>query len=323
MKERIHVPVLWKQVLDEISPQSGDTVVDATLGSGGYTRSLCERVTPNGVMIAFDRDKKAIDDFLKKKSLGVFPEMSGMTDEKNLFLIHANYSDIDIELSERNIFSVDGIVADLGISSDQLLDSEKGLSFLGEHPLDMRLDTQESVPTAYDIVNTWDEDSLARMFWKNSQEKHAHTIAQKIIEKRKKSLIRTTKDLSDIIESEIFRKHTKIHPATKVFQALRMEVNREEYHLKIFLEKAIRLLRVGARLAVVSFHSGEDRLVKECFRVHARGCICPSSFPLCRCNQKPQVQLVQKKPICPSEEEIRINPRSRSAKLRVVEKIYE
>ena len=314
-----HVPVLLEEVLYHTRLEPGMTVVDATFGRGGYTREIVRRIFPGGTLLAIDRDQKALD--RGEKELDWKEILSDVREKEHIHFAHANYSQLDEVMQEYGLHQADAIVADLGISSEQLDDTERGISFLKEAPLDMRLDQSEDVPTAYFIVNTWDEKRLAKMFRENAQQEYAEQIASFLVEKRKKEPLRTTRDLVGAIEEVHAKTKPGIHVATKVFQALRMEVNKETDHLKLFLDKAITMLSPGGRLAVVSFHSGEDRVVKEVFRENARGCICPTTFPLCRCGRLPRIRICTKKPLTPSLEEIKKNNRSRSAKLRVVEKL--
>ncbi|EKE25310.1 MAG: Ribosomal RNA small subunit methyltransferase H [uncultured bacterium] len=216
--------------------------------------------------------------------------------------------------------SVDGILADLGISSDQLED-ERGISFQKDAPLDMRMNLSEGM-TAADIVNTYSDKDLIRVLKEYGDEQYARSIVSSIMKRRVEKPFETTFELVEAIESSVpgeYRRK-KIHPATKTFQALRIEVNKELDSLKAFLFQAVDLLKPGGRMAVITFHSGEDAIVKHTFRENARGCICPPEFPVCLCGQKPLVKIITSKPIIPSEEEIQENPRARSSKLRVIEK---
>ncbi|NCU41433.1 MAG: 16S rRNA (cytosine(1402)-N(4))-methyltransferase RsmH [Candidatus Moranbacteria bacterium] len=318
-KSAKHIPVLLQEALDSISIKPKDIVVDATLGGGGYSREILRKNMPGGILIAIDRDPDAIEAF--RKALSQEEEFNNLEEGKDFYLICDNYSHLTEILGELGIKKVQSIVADLGISSDQLADLKKGLSFSLDALLDMRLNSTESIKTASHIVNHWNKENLIRLLRDNAQESNALSIVNAILEARKKAVIRTTKELADIIERLSNGKRGKIHPATKTFQALRIEVNAEKEHLKFFLNASIEKLESYGRLAVVSFHSGEDREVKRIFRTNARGCICPDGFPLCRCGYTPRIKIIQKKPLCPSEKEIQENPRARSAKLRVIEKL--
>ncbi len=315
-KDTKHIPVLLQEVMDTILIKPKDNVVDATLGGGGYAREILRK---RGVLIAIDRDPDAVEAF--RKALSQEKEFQSLCEGKDFHLVCGNYSQITEILDSLDIGKVQSIVADLGISSDQLADEKKGLSFSLEALLDMRLNSTESIQTASHIVNHWNKENLIRILRDNAQEFNAVSIVNAIIEARKKSVIRTTKELAEIIENSAQGHRKKIHPATKTFQALRMEVNAEMKHLEVFLNASIEKLESCGRLVVVSFHSGEDREVKRIFRTNARGCICPNEFPLCRCGYVPRIKILYKKPISPSEKEIQENPRSRSAKLRGVEKL--
>ena len=312
-----HIPVLLDEVLSHLNIKPGDVVVDATLGAGGYASVFAEAVAPGGTLIAIDRDKEAVQAFLERADQAAYWGLS----EERTRIIHGNYSNIREILRDGGVDYTGAIAADLGISSDQLDDPDRGLRFDSETSLDMRLDRSEDTPSVRDMVNGWSEERLAEVLFRNADEKHSRKIARKIKERRKESPIATAKELAEIVESAVPRKGRSIHPATKTFQALRMEVNRELEHVERFLREAIECLCPGGRLAVVSFHSGEDRLVKEVFAEYAKGCVCPPEFPVCRCGRLPSIRKVTGKPIRPSEEEIRKNPRSRSARLRVAEKV--
>ena len=237
-------------------------------------------------------------------------------------LIHDNYASLKERLSSLDISSVDGIMADLGISSDQLADEKRGMSFQIDAPLDMRMDLSKGM-TAAEIVNTFSEEELIRILREFGDEKFARSIVKNIVARRNENLFKTTFELIEVIGQSVpgEYKRKKIHFATKTFQALRIEVNRELDSLRSFLFQAIELLKPGGRLAIITFHSGEDAMVKHMLRENARGCICPPEFPVCRCDKKPIIKLITRKPIVPSEDEIKENPRSRSAKLRVAEKV--
>jgi 16S rRNA (cytosine1402-N4)-methyltransferase len=310
-----HIPVLLDEVLSYLQLQPGMTVVDATLGGGGYAREIVRRISPRGIFIGIDRDYEAI---LRVKSE---LEELGETLDVSVYLVHRNYSEIQDVLRELGKKRVGGIVADLGFSSLQMDDGQRGLSFMKDGPLDMRFDRESDTETAEEIVNNRDVKELELIFREYGEEKYARNIARAIEEYRKGSLIATTKDLREIIENVVKRKKEKIHPATRVFQALRMEVNQEMHHLEKFLEASLDVLDICGRLSVVSFHSGEDKRVKMFFRENARGCICPKTFPMCRCGRLPRIKIITKKVIKPKEEEVRINVRSRSAKLRVAERL--
>jgi 16S rRNA (cytosine1402-N4)-methyltransferase len=314
----IHKTVLLEETIEALSLKEGMTVVDATLGGGGHALKVLEKIGKKGTLIAFDRDNDAIVRF--KKSAEMI--LAGESAEKHIILLHDNYSALKDRIISSGISKVDAIVADLGISSDQLADSERGISFQTDSPLDMRMDQTKGI-TASVVVNTYAEQELARILEEFGGEKFAKKIAREIIAYRTKGEIKTTQELVGIIASAIPEKfkHGKIHFATKTFQALRMEVNEELKSLESFLLQAIELLPPEGRIAIITFHSGEDALVKKVLRQNARGCICPPEFPVCRCGAKPLLKLITRRPIIANEEEVSRNPRSRSAKLRVAEKI--
>jgi 16S rRNA (cytosine1402-N4)-methyltransferase len=308
--QTIHKTVLLKETVEALNLKEGAVVVDATLGGGGHSRLVLEKIGKSGTLIAFDQDNLAIDRFKKEFKGG------------SIKLFNDNFSMLKDRLSLINISSVDAILADLGISSDQLGDPHYGMSFQADGALDMRMD-KRNPKTAEIIVNSYSENELADILKKYADERYAKRIAGAIIRKRSEKRIMTTLELVDVIRGSIPAQyaHQKIHFATRTFQALRIEVNEELTVLEEFLAQAVDVLKKGGYLSVITFHSGEDILVKKFFRENARGCICPPQLPLCVCNNKARVRLVTKKPIVPSTQEIIENPRSRSAKLRVLEKI--
>jgi 16S rRNA (cytosine1402-N4)-methyltransferase len=309
MKETVHVPVMMKEAIELLQLKKGMTVFDATLGGGGYTLEMYKYIMPGGRLICCDRDKRAIERFKKK-----FPEIA-----KNIEIVHLNYSNIRKILKILKISHIDAIVADLGLSSDQIEETDRGFSFSDTGRLDMRMNKSSEL-TAWHVINEFTQDDLIKLIFEYGDEKFAHKIVKEICAHRP---IFSAKDLSNIIVEAIpnnVQRKMKIHPATKTFQAIRIIVNDEFEHLKIFLTDGIELLQRSGYFSVVSFHSGEDRIVKNIFRANARGCICDVDMPVCRCNNKPKVQIITKKPLVPSSEEIHNNPRSRSAKLRCVQK---
>lgn len=317
MSETIHIPVMLSEVLEGLNLKSGDTVVDATLGGGGHAISALSRIAPNGRFFAFDRDAEAILRF--RQRVGREKVFENMLEEGRIVLMQRSFSDIGEAIRERGVSKVSAIFADLGLSSDELEDPQRGFSFLREGPLDMRFD-QSGGETAGDIVNGANQETLARIFREYGEVRDAGRVARALVNKRKEKRFETTVELAECVKDISRDRHASIHPATKIFQALRMSVNDEMASLEKFLGEAIELLEQGGRIAVISFHSGEERMVKRIFREDARGCVCPKEFPICRCGKKARLHLVTKKPIVPSEEEIRANPRARSAKLRVAER---
>lgn len=319
MDEIRHIPVLLEETVDGLGLRSGCTVVDVTLGSGGHSLEILKRILPDGLLIAMDRDALALDRFRTRLQSIDWARQALL--EGKIQLFHKNYAEMDQVLTEAGVEGVDGIVADLGFSSDQMDDPARGLSFLQEGPLDMRLDQSEQF-TAERIVNSYSEESLTQVLRDYGDEKFAGRIARSIVSARDKQPLVTTLQLAEVVKQAIpaQKRFGKIHPATKTFQAIRIAVNHEPEHLRVFLPQAVSALKSGGRVAIISFHSGEDRIVKQVFRENAGGCICPPDFPVCRCEQKPRVRLVTKKPVAPSAEEIARNPRSRSARLRIAEK---
>ncbi len=311
MKEAKHIPVLLQESIESLGLMPGSIVVDATFGGGGHSKVIRKKIGSTGTLIVFDRDKYALERYQKNHTL-----------EKNLLFAHANYSEIETVLQNFGITSVDAILADLGFSSDQIEDPERGLSFLNEGPLDMRLNQEDTVTAAH-LVNNCTEEELVDIFLRYGEESRAQVMARVIVDTRKEKEFTTTIELANIIEKRFPRKNygKEIHPATKVFQALRIAVNQESEHLARFLEGAVRVLRPGGILSVISFHSGEDRQVKIFLQAKSKDCICPKEFPVCRCDTRAKVKILTKKAVRPSEEEVRQNPRSRSAVLRVAQKI--
>jgi 16S rRNA (cytosine1402-N4)-methyltransferase len=313
----IHKTVLLNEAIESLNLKQGMVAIDATLGGGGHASKVLEKIGEGGKLIAFDLDIDAINRFKKK----IEASGSGRLD-KNIILLHDNFSALKDRLVSLRVSSVDAILADLGISSDQLQDKERGISFQTDAPLDMRMDRTRG-NTAADILNTYSEQQLTKILKEFSNEQYAHTIARNIVSERNKNQITRTLQLVEIIGRSVpgAYKRKKIHYATKTFQALRIEVNRELESLNSFLSQAVEVLKPGGRLAIITFHSGEDALVKYTLRENARGCICPPEFPVCQCGKKPFIRLITHKPIVPSSGEIEGNPRARSAKLRVIEKI--
>lgn len=311
MNSTRHIPVLLQETTIALQVKPGDIVVDATFGGGGHTQVLLEQVGKTGKVIALDCDRSAIDRYQKEYSV---PE--------NLFLVHSNYSELSSVLKNLQIEKVNAILADLGFSSDQIEASERGLSFLADGPLDMRLDQSEGL-TAEVLVGTLSVSDLARLFRKYGDEPQALKIAKAIERARKEKPLTSTRELSVLIEKVMPRRKGRQaqHPATKVFQALRIAVNQEHEHIVRFLESTADTLVKGGRVAVISFHSGEDKIVKHFFSEAAKDCVCPREFPVCRCDKIALFRIINKKGIHPTDEEITKNPRSRSAVLRVAEKI--
>lgn len=312
-----HKSVLLEETVEGLNLKEGMMVVDATLGGAGHSIEILKRILPTGRLIAIDRDAEALERFknkIKKENLNIKDE--------NLILVKDNFANIDNVLESLNIEKVDAIMADFGLSSDQLDDNERGFSFNSKTSLDMRMDKSQEL-TARDIVNKYTREDLNRIIRDLGEEKFASRIAQKIIQAREIEEIKNTDELLNIISQAIPEKykHKKIHWATKTFQAIRMEVNQELESIKKFTQAAIERLNPGGRLAIISFHSGEDRITKNIFKEAQVNCVCPVEFPICRCTTRAKVKSVAKKPIVASEKELIENPRARSAKLRIVERI--
>jgi len=300
-----HIPVLLQPILDYLLP--AERIIDGTLGAGGHTAALLEHGA--GEVLGLDVDLMALD--IARGRLAPFGECA--------HIVHASYATMREQARRLGWEGVDGILLDLGVSSMQLDVPERGFAFMHEGPLDMRFDPNSGQPSAADIVNTWDEAELADLFYKYGEDSRGRKLARAVVAGRP---YRTTRDLAGVIEKAIpRRKGDKIHPATRAFQALRIAVNNELGVIEQALPEAIKLLRSGGRLAVISFHSLEDRIVKQTFKLESTDCICPPKTPVCVCGHKAGVKLLTKKPIVADETEIARNPRSRSAKLRVVEKL--
>lgn len=303
----MHKSVLLQEIIDLTAPKRGDVFIDATLGAGGHAKAVLEKIGSSGKLLAIDRDESALE-IAKKKLSGA-----------NVKFAKGNFQDLAEIAREAGFTGVNGIIFDLGASSMQFDEAERGFSFSKHAKLDMRMDKSQDL-TAEEVVNTYSEAELARIFRQYGEEKAAKRVASQIVKTREQSPIIWTDQLSEVVGRVIKRK-TKIDPATKVFQALRIEVNGELSALQSALPQAVSLLKPHSRLAVISFHSLEDRIVKQFIEEKSKGCKCPPEFPKCVCGIKPELKKITKKPVTPSEDEIRENPRSRSAKLRVAEKI--
>jgi 16S rRNA (cytosine1402-N4)-methyltransferase len=304
---------MLSEVVNFLNCRPGSVYVDGTLGGCGHARAICEKIIPGGTLVGIDQDIEAISNAetaLKKYS-------------SNIHLIHGNFDRLPEFLEQLKIDSVDGILLDLGLSQHQIENSGRGFSFQKDEPLDMRMDVQ-SRPTAEKLVNYLSQQELKKLFVEYGEEHRATQITKNIIRIRRRQKIRTSKQLAQIIIDSIPAKAAskqKIHPATRVFMALRIAVNRELERLEIFLEQAVDLLNPGGRLCILSFHSLEDRIVKQRFKALEKGCTCAPQLPQCVCGQKPQLRLLTKKVARPTEEEVAANPRARSTRLRAAEKI--
>lgn len=310
-----HQSVLLDEVIHYLKPQPGQKFIDCTLGGGGHTLGILKRTLPGGKVLGIDLDNEAIkatDQKAKELKL-----------KNNLVLVQDNFRNIGRVAKENGFGKVDGILLDLGLSSAQLHNHDRGFSFLSEGGLDMRFGHQTKI-TASEILNTYPEKRLYEIFKNFGEERLSKPISQKIIEIRRQTPFASSQQLVDLVAAiykKYYRHDSKVNPATKVFQALRIAVNEELENLEEVLPQAIKLLAKGGRLAVISYHSLEDRTVKNFFQQESKGCICPPKMPVCQCKHKKTLQIITKKPITPTEEEITLNHRSRSAKLRIAEKI--
>lgn len=300
----MHIPVLLKETIEFLSPQSGEFIIDATIGGGGHAAEILKKIGDRGTLLGIDLDKDAVADC-----------QSRFADYKNVILVNGNYADLPEILKQKKLPKADGLLIDLGFSSRQLEKSGRGFSFLKDEELDMRYRRETENLTAAEIINQYSEKELADIFWKYGEERHSRKIAKKIIEERKKKRILTTFDLAEIIKKSVPKNYERgrIHPATKVFQALRIYVNDELGNLEKILKKFPKILKLKGRVVIISFHSLEDRLVKNYFREIAKQRKIKIFPP-----EADQPRAETKKPIRPNEEEIRKNPRSRSAKLRAI-----
>ncbi len=311
MSEFYHVSVLLNECLDALNIKSDGIYVDGTLGGAGHSSQIVQRLT-TGRLIGIDRDEIALEAASKRLE----PWSDRVT------LVHSNFCEIASVLQELNIPGVDGILLDLGVSSPQLDDGERGFSYMADAPLDMRMNRRDAL-SAWDVVNTWPQEELKRILFDYGEERYAPKIAAAICRRREEKPIETTLELVDIIRSAMpsAALREKQHPAKRSFQAIRIAVNDELGSVEKVMGDAIDCLNPGGRLAVITFHSLEDRIVKSAMSAASKGCTCPPNFPVCVCGKKPKVSLVSRKPITSTEEELEANPRARSAKLRVCEKI--
>jgi len=306
-----HVPVMAQEVMDYLVTGTEGVYLDCTIGGGGHAKKILEATSPHGRLVGIDVDPQAIE--LARENLSSYKD--------RVLLIHGNFADLDQILSQHGISEIDGILADLGASSFQFDTPDRGFSFRYCGPLDMRMDKTSGHPVLEDL-NRMDASELADIIRGFGEERWAKRIAERIVEARRRSPIKTTTQLADIINNSVPRgAFRNINPATRTFQALRIYKNRELENLKRGLEQAVPLLRTSGRLCIISFHSLEDRIVKRTFRELERGCICPPSAPICVCGRKPTLKILTKRPVTPQGEEIRANPRCRSAKLRVAAKL--
>ncbi len=304
-----HISVLLSESIEGLNINPDGIYVDATAGGAGHSREIAKHLN-GGRLIAIDRDPTAVE--VAKERLQEF----------NATVVKSNYSEIDEVLKNLDIDKVDGVLLDLGVSSYQLDTGERGFSYHVDAPLDMRM-SQEGT-SAYDIINNYSYEQLSKIIFEFGEEKFSRSIASKIVKQRENAPIKTTLELAEIIKESVPAKvRREKNPCKKTFQAIRIAVNNEFEHLSTGLDKAFSVLKPGGRLAVITFHSLEDRIVKQRFAGWCKGCICPPDFPQCICGKKPQGQLINKKPIEAAQEELENNNRSRSAKLRIIERLGE
>lgn len=306
-----HVSVLLDECINALNIKEDGIYVDCTLGGAGHSSEIVKRLSSDGRLIGFDQDKDAL------KAAG-----ERLKDYKNVTYVHSNFYAIYDVLTDLGIDGVDGILMDLGVSSYQLDNGERGFSYMQDAPLDMRMN-RENEFSAYEIVNTYSEEELYRIIKEYGEEKFAKRIASFIVKNREEKNIETTLELVEIIKAAIPAKARREgpHPAKRTFQAIRIEVNKELEIISKTILDGVKKLNKGGRMAIITFHSLEDRIVKNKFRDLAVSCRCPKEFPICVCGEKAKVKVISRKAIEPSKEEVEINPRSRSAKLRVIEKI--
>ena len=311
MTEFHHVSVLLKEAVEALNIRPDGIYLDGTLGGAGHSAEIAKRLT-TGTLIGVDRDPRAL--------AAAGERLAPWADRVKL--VHGNFRDLEGILDELGIPGVDGVLLDLGVSSPQLDEAGRGFSYMADAPLDMRMDPEDPL-TAWEVVNTWPREELRRILFAYGEERYAPLIAAAIERRRAQAPIETTLELAEVIRSAMPRQalREKQHPAKRSFQAIRIAVNDELGAVDSVMGQAIRRLNPSGRLAVITFHSLEDRIVKNAMAEAARGCTCPPEFPVCVCGKKPTVKLIAKKPITASEAELNDNPRARSAKLRVAEKL--
>lgn len=306
-----HVSVLYDECIENLNIDPDGIYVDGTLGGGGHSSGICQRLSEKGTLIGIDRDRDALN--AAQKRLEPY--------QCNKIFVQSNYSDIKNVLDQLGIEEIDGALLDLGVSSFQLDNGERGFSYMQDAPLDMRMSQDDSF-TAYDVVNTYSEKELFNIIKTYGEEKWASRISKFIVQERKKAPLETTGQLVDVIKAAIpaAARRDGPHPAKRTFQAIRIEVNDELGQLERAVEEFCDVLADEGRLCIITFHSLEDRIVKNIFNTRANPCTCPKEFPVCVCGKVADIRKISGKPILPSDEELEVNPRSRSAKLRVAEK---
>ena len=311
--EEIHVPVLLKEVLYYLNLKQGDIIFDGTLGGAGHTVEIIKAIAPTGKVIGVDLNGQTIS-----------TATSRLRDfSKNVVLVNDNFANIKKILKRINIKSIDGMLLDLGLSSFLIEKSKRGFSYLKNEKLDMRFGNGDHI-SAFDVVNKYSQGKLTEIFRKYGEERWSKSIAKNIVNHRKSGDIKTTGELVEIIKDSIPRKfkyQRRGHPAKRIFQAIRMEVNKELDNLKMAIEDGFKMLKSGGRMVIISYHSLEDRMVKSSFLEYEGKCTCPPDFPVCKCGREKRAEIITKKVVRPRLEEISSNPRSKSARLRVLEKL--
>src|SRR5258708_8243624 len=318
-----HVPVMLEEVLRFLRPKPGGHYIDGTVGGGGHTAAILERSAPDGKVLGIDTDIQAL---VRGRD-----RLSDYVSNGRLVLVHGNFVELARIVDEAGFVSVHGILADLGFSSDQMDDPQRGFSFSADGPLDMRLDQSLAV-SATDLVNTASEVELASIFWRYGEESRSRQIARRVVHKRAMGAITRTKQLAELVAAGVPYRHGSIHPATRTFQALRIAVNHELERLEAVLPQIVDVLAANesggspgeevqspGRMAIIAFHSLEDRIVQEVMRREATNCLCPPQTPICVCGHKARLRLLTEQPVTPTAEEVERNPRARSAKLRAAE----
>ena len=306
-----HTPVLYYETLDNLVINPDGIYIDCTLGGGSHSEGILERLSNKGLLISIDQDTNAIE--YSKKRLEKF--------DSKWKVFKGNFENIDTIAYMVGVDKVDGILMDIGVSSKQLDDPERGFSYRYDVKLDMRMNTEQKI-SAYDVVNTYSEEQLSKIIFEYGEERHARKIAKLIVEERKSSSIEKTSNLITLIKRAYPERASK-HPAKKTFQAIRIEVNRELEVLENAMSKAVELLKVGGRLTIITFHSLEDRIVKNKFKDLATACKCPKDIPICVCDGVKKFEIITKKPIIPIDDELKNNNRAHSSKLRILERILD
>ncbi len=306
-----HIPVLYYETLDNLVINPDGVYIDCTLGGGSHSEGILERLSDKGLLISIDQDSNAIE-YSKKRLEKFCPKWK---------VFKGNFENIDTIAYMAGVDKVDGILMDIGVSSKQLDDPERGFSYRYDVKLDMRMNIEQKI-SAYDVVNTYSEEQLSKIIFEYGEERYARKIAKLIVEERKSFPIEKTSDLIALIKRAYPERSSK-HPAKKTFQAIRIEVNRELEVLENAISKAVELLKVGGRLAIITFHSLEDRIVKNKFKDLATACKCPKDIPICVCGGVKKFEIITKKPIIPVDDELKNNNRAHSSKLRILERILD